>query len=145
MDIIAEMVSDNADFRKFIREYTFSHGIIVSKTTNKEETEKKRDVYQMYHDFSEPVRKIAQHRVLALNRGEKEEFLTVKIEVDEAGVLEKLNSEMIANPRSITSEYVELAIADGYKRLIAPAIEREIRNMLTDEAQRDNKTVLRKP
>ncbi|MDD3766977.1 MAG: Tex family protein [Eubacteriales bacterium] len=135
MDIIAEMVSDNADFRKFIREYTFSHGIIVSKTTNKEETEKKRDVYQMYHDFSEPVRKIAQHRVLALNRGEKEEFLTVKIEVDEAGVLEKLNSEMIANPRSITSEYVELAIADGYKRLIAPSIENEIRNMLTDEAQ----------
>lgn len=135
MDIIAEAVSDNADYRKFIREYTLNHGLIVSKATNKEETEKKRDVYQMYHEFAEPLKKAASHRVLALNRGEKEEFLSVKIEVEEEGILEKLNGKMIASPRSITSEYVSMAIADAYKRLIAPSIENEIRNLLTDEAQ----------
>ena len=135
MDIIAEAVSDNADYRKFIREYTMNHGIITSKTTNKEETEKKRDVYQLYHEFSEPLKKAAKHRILALNRGESEEFLTVKTEVEEDGILNHINADMIANPRSITSEYVSLAIADAYKRLISPSIENEIRNLLTDEAQ----------
>lgn len=135
MDIIAETVSDNADFRKFIREHTYNIGVIASKATGKEETEKKRDVYTMYHDFSEPLKKIARHRVLALNRGEKEEFLSVKIEVDEIGILRHLNTSMIPEKRSITSEYVELAIADSYKRLIAPSIENELRNQLTDDAQ----------
>ncbi|OQB15625.1 MAG: hypothetical protein BWY15_00338 [Firmicutes bacterium ADurb.Bin193] len=135
MDIIAEAVSDNAEYRKFIREYTFNAGIISSKATGRDETDKKRDVYKMYHDFSEPVKKIAGHRVLAINRGENEGFLTVKIDTDEAGVLSYLQKKLIPQRRSITSEYVELAAADAYKRLIAPSIENEIRNHLTDSAQ----------
>ncbi len=135
MDIIAEEVSDNADFRKFIRIYTMRNGTISSKATNKEETEKKRDVYQMYHEFSEPLKAIARHRVLALNRGEAEEFLSVKIEVEPDGIISHLNSQLVAEKRSITSEYVELAAADAYKRLIMPSIENELRNQLTDNAQ----------
>ena len=135
MDIIAEEVSDNADFRKFIRIYTMRNGTISSKATNKEETEKKRDVYQMYHDFTEPLKAIARHRVLALNRGEAEEFLSVKIEVEPDGIIAHLNSQLIPEKRSITTEYVELAAADAYKRLIMPSIENELRNQLTDNAQ----------
>jgi len=135
MDIIAEEVSDNADFRKFIRIYTMRNGTISSKATNKEETEKKRDVYQMYHDFTEPLKAIARHRVLALNRGEAEEFLSVKIEVEPDGIISHLNSQLIPEKRSITTEYVELAAADAYKRLIMPSIENELRNQLTDNAQ----------
>lgn len=135
MDIIAEEISDNADFRKFIRIYTMRNGTISSKATNKEETEKKRDVYQMYHEFSEPLKAIARHRVLALNRGESEEFLSVKIEVEPDGIIAHLNSQLVAEKRSITSEYVELAAADAYKRLIMPSIENELRNQLTDNAQ----------
>ncbi len=135
MDIIAESVSDNADFRKFIRLYTIRNGVITSKTTNKEETEKKRDVYQMYHEFSEPLKAVARHRVLALNRGESEEFLSVKIEVEPEGIISYLNTQLVAEKRSITSEYVELAAADSYKRLIMPSIETEVRNQLTDTAQ----------
>ncbi len=135
MDIIAEEVSDNADFRKFIRIYTMRNGTISSKATNKEETEKKRDVYQMYHEFSEPLKAIARHRVLALNRGEAEDFLSVKIEVEPDGIISHLNSQLVAKKRSITSEYVELAAADAYKRLIMPSIENELRNQLTDNAQ----------
>ena len=135
MDIIAEEVSDNADYRKFIRLYTIRNGVISSKATNKEETEKKRDVYQMYHEFSEPVKSVARHRILALNRGEAEEFLTVKIEVEPDGIINHLNSQLVAEKRSITTEYVELAAADAYKRLIMPSIENEVRNQLTDTAQ----------
>jgi len=135
MDIIAESISEDADYRKFIREYTMKNGTISSKTTGKEETEKNRDVYQMYHDFSEPLNKIARHRVLALNRGESEEFLSVKIEVDGEGIISYLNRQLIPQRRSITSEYVELAAADAYKRLIAPSIENELRNVITDNAQ----------
>ncbi len=135
MDIIAEEISDNAEYRKFIRIYTFRNGIISSKSTNKEETEKKRDVYQMYYEFSEPLKTIARHRILALNRGEAEEFLSVKIEVEPEGIIAHLNSQLVAEKRSITSEYVELASADAYKRLIMPSIENELRNQLTDTAQ----------
>ena len=135
MDIIAEEVSDNADYRKFIRIYTMRNGTISSKATNKEETEKKRDVYQMYHDFTEPLKAIARHRVLALNRGEAEEFLSVKIEVEPDGIIAHLNKQLIPEKRSITTEYVELAAADAYKRLIMPSIENELRNQLTDNAQ----------
>ena len=135
MDIIAEEISDNADYRKFIRLYTIRNGVITSKATNKEETEKKRDVYQMYHEFSEPVKSVARHRVLALNRGEAEEFLTVKIDVEPEGIISHLNSQLIPEKRSITSQYVEDAAADAYKRLIMPSIENEIRNQLTDSAQ----------
>lgn len=135
MDIIAEEISDNADYRKFIRIYTMRNGTISSKATNKEETEKKRDVYQMYHEFSEPLKTVARHRVLAINRGESEEFLSVKIEVDPDGIIAHLNSQLVPEKRSITSEYVELAAADAYKRLIMPSIENELRNQLTDNAQ----------
>lgn len=135
MDILAEDISDNADFRKFIRIYTVRNGIIVSKATNKEETEKKRDVYEMYHDFSEPVKTVAKHRILALNRGESEGFLNVKIEVLPDDILNHLKKALIPEKRSITSEYVENASADAYKRLIMPSIENEIRNQLTDDAQ----------
>lgn len=135
MDIIAESVSDNADYRKFIREYTLRNGTISSKTTGKEETEKKRDVYQMYHEYSEPLKKVVRHRILALNRGESEEFLSVKIEVDDADILQYLNKQLVPQKRSITSEYVELAAADSYKRLIQTSIENELRNYLTDDAQ----------
>lgn len=135
MDIIAEEISDSADFRKFIRIFTIRNGIITTKATNKEETDKKRDVYQMYHEFSEPIKTVARHRILAINRGESEEFLSVKIEVESDGIISHLNKSLIPEKRSITSEYVELAAADAYKRLIAPSIENEIRNLLTDKAQ----------
>ncbi|MCK9478089.1 MAG: RNA-binding transcriptional accessory protein [Firmicutes bacterium] len=135
IDIIAENISDNADFRKYIREYTLLNGIISSKTTEQEETEKKRDVYQMYHDFSEPVSKIAPHRILALNRGEREKFLTVKIEIESEGITNYLYKKLIPKKESITSEYVRLAAQDAYKRLVAPSIENEIRNFLTDNSQ----------
>ena len=135
MDIIAEGVSDNADYRKFIREYTLRNGTISSKTTGKEETEKKRDVYQMYHEYSEPLKKVVRHRILALNRGEAEEFLSVKIEVDDEAILQYLNKQLVPQKRSITSEYVEIAAADSYKRLIQTSIENELRNYLTDDAQ----------
>ncbi len=135
MDIIAESISDNADYRKFIREYTLRNGTISSKTTGKEETEKKRDVYQMYHEYAEPLKKVVRHRILALNRGEGEEFLSVKIEVDDVDILQYLNKQLVPQKRSITSEYVELAAADSYKRLIQTSIENELRNYLTDDAQ----------
>jgi len=135
MDIIAEEISDNADYRKFIRIYTYRNGTIASKATNKEETEKKRDVYQMYHEFSEPLKAIARHRVLALNRGEAEGFLNVKIEVDDTDIIAYLNKQLIPEKRSITSCYVEAASADAYKRLIMSSIETELRNQLTDTAQ----------
>ena len=135
MDIIAEIVSDDADFRKFIRLYTLNSGFIVSKATNQDETDKKRDVYTMYHDFTEPLRRLAPHRVLALNRGEKEKFLKVSLDIDETEILKNMKMRMTDGKNSITTEYVEAAIDDGYKRLIAPAIETEIRNMLTDNAQ----------
>jgi uncharacterized protein len=135
MDIIAEIISDNADFRKFIREYTYNNGMISSRSTGQEETEKKRDVYQMYHDFSEPVRKAARHRILALNRGEKEGFLSVKIDVEPDVITNYLFKKLIPQKRSITSEYVEKAAVDAYTRLIAPSIENELRNLLTDDSQ----------
>ncbi|NLB82397.1 MAG: RNA-binding transcriptional accessory protein [Clostridiaceae bacterium] len=135
MDIIAENISDNADYRKYIREYTMLNGVISSKATGKEETERNRDVYQIYHDFSEPINKIAHHRVLALNRGEREGFLSVKIDADTDSITDYLYSVLIPKKRSITSEYVELAACDSYKRLIQPSIENEIRNLLTDDSQ----------
>lgn len=134
-DIIAEEISDNADFRKFIRLYTIRNGYVVSKSAEKEETEKKRDVYQMYHDFTEPIKTIARHRILAVNRGEADGFLNVKTEVDPDGIITYLNSNLVSKRRSITSGFVEEAAADAYKRLIMPSIENEVRNRLTDSAQ----------
>lgn len=131
MDIIAENISDNADYRKSIRERTSARGNLISTAKDP----KAESVYEMYYDFSSPVSKMTGHRTLAINRGEKEKFLTVKLEapVDEIiGYLEKQN---IVRDNKYTTDVLKAAIADSYDRLIAPAIEREIRNQLTEEAE----------
>lgn len=125
-DIIAEIISDNASYRAIIRKEFFKKGIIVTKA-NKEEN----SVYDMYYDFSEPVSKIAEHRVLAINRGEKEGFLNVKIEEPLDDILKILQSKILKED----SKYIIETIEDSYKRLIAPSIEREIRNYLTEKAE----------
>lgn len=129
-DIIAETISDNADFRKAIREKTFQKGILVSKASTEEDS-----VYRNYYDFQEPASKIAPHRVLAIDRGEKEKFLSVVISIEEEVILNYLYKKVISKESSITSEYVRLATEDAYKRLIAPSIDNEIRNELTANAQ----------
>ena len=123
-DIIAESISDNADFRDYIRKYTYNNADITSSAKDSE----KQSVYEMYYDFSEPVKKIAGHRILAINRGEKEKVLTVKIELDETPILSYLERKLIKNVSSDSQTILKSAIADSYKRLIAPAIERDIRN-----------------
>ena len=131
MDIIAENISDNADYRKSIRERTAARGNLISTAKDPEA----ESVYEMYYDFSSHVSKMTGHRTLAINRGEKEKFLTVKLEapVDEIiGYLEKQN---IVRDNKYTTDVLKAAIADSYDRLIAPAIEREIRNQLTEEAE----------
>lgn len=130
MDIIAEIISDNAEYRKQIRNMTYRHGTLVSKAAKEEDS-----VYNMYYDFKEPVSKIAKHRVLAIDRGEKEAFLNVSIDISEEKIIDYLVKETTSEKRSITTEYVEKAVEDAYKRLIKPSIEREIRSELTDEAQ----------
>ena len=127
MDIIAEMISDDADYRKEIRTLTFKTGLLKSKAATGEDS-----VYTMYYDFSEPVSKIASHRVLAINRGENEKFLTASVETDDELILNYLYGETIRE--SIFSDIVKDAVTDGYKRLIKPSIEREIRNALTEDA-----------
>jgi len=129
-DIIAEIISDNADFRKAIREKTFQRGILISKATTEEDS-----VYRNYYDFQEAALKIAPHRVLAIDRGEKEKFLSVTISIDEEVILNYLYRKVISKEPSITSEYVRIATEDAYKRLIAPSIDNEIRNELTSTAQ----------
>ena len=128
-DIIAEIISDNADYRKAIRELTIKHGTLSSSASTEED-----GVYSMYYDFSEPVSKIANHRILAINRGEKEEVLSVKIEIEEEIIFNYLKSEVITNPKSPSASYLTLTVEDAYKRLIAPSIENEIRNILTERA-----------
>lgn len=130
-DIIAESISDNATYRAYIRKYTFTNGNIVSSA--KDETAE--SVYEMYYNFEEPVKKIAGHRILAINRGEKEKILTVKINVDETGILNYLTKMIIHKEGSDSSEILKNSLADSYKRLIAPAIERDIRNELTEKAE----------
>ena len=128
-DIIAESVSDNADYRKTVRKITFDMGIISTKGAKEEDS-----VYSPYYEYSEAVAKIPAHRVLAINRGENEEFLKVSITVEKGIILNYLCTEMITNLRSPASKYIEAAIIDSYDRLIAPSIEREIRNDLFDTA-----------
>ncbi len=128
-DIIAEDVSDNADYRKEIREMTCSFGVITSKAAKEEDS-----VYSMYYDYSEGVKSIADHRILALNRGEKEEFLKVNIEISEDVVLNYLISEVVTSLTSPASKQVRAAVIDSYERLIKPSIENEIRAMLFDRA-----------
>jgi uncharacterized protein len=132
-DIIAEMVSDEPKYRGWIRGQTFKTGVMASTVKDAEKDEKK--VYEMYYAYEEPVCKIVPHRVLALNRGEKENILRVSIEADTERILAYLNRQVIRNEASITSGIVKEAVEDGYKRLIEPAIEREIRNELSEKAE----------
>ncbi len=126
-DIVAETIAEDADIRKEIRGFTFRTGLFTSKARN----EKELAVYEMYADFSEMVRHIAPHRVLAMNRGEREGILRVRIAVDETESLDRISRRYITNPKSVFCEQLQLTIADSYKRLIATAIEREIRNEIT--------------
>lgn len=132
-DIIAEMVSDDASSRKWIRTETLKQGMVESAVKDKEKDEK--NVYEMYYEYSEPISKIVPHRILALNRGEKEEILRVAIRMEADVVMNYLNRKWVKNPQSITAKNVGEAIADAYKRLIQPSIEREIRNELTERAE----------
>ncbi|MEG0249658.1 MAG: Tex family protein [Peptostreptococcus sp.] len=130
-DIIAEQMSDNADIRKFIRKNTLERGILASKAKNEEED----SVYKMYYDFSENIKTIPPHRVLAINRGEKEDLLTVKISIDDSRMIEYIMSEYVGNQNMGNLEIIREIAEDSYKRLIFPSIEREIRNHLTEIAQ----------
>ncbi|MCI7207659.1 MAG: RNA-binding transcriptional accessory protein [Clostridium sp.] len=129
-DIIAEIISDNAEIRKHIRENALKYGVIVTKNTKDE-----KSVYDMYYDFSERVSNMASHRVLAINRGEKEEFLKVKLEIDNDRILKYIENQYINKNNFKNKEIIVSAIEDAYKRLIFPSIEREIRNHLTEQAQ----------
>ena len=128
-DIIAESISDNAEYRKEIRRLTHQFGLITSKANTEEDS-----VYAQYYDYSEGVKKIPSHRVLAIHRGEKEEFLKVAITADKDLILNYLYSEVILAGKSEATQYVENAIVDGYDRLVAPSVEREIYNDLFDNA-----------
>ena len=131
--IIAEWISDNASYRKWIRSYFYKNGIIVSKMKKNAEDEGK--VYEMYYDYNEPVKWIKPHRVLALNRGEKGKVLTVSIDVDKEGILDFLEKKLIKNEKSFVVDSIKEAIEDSYKRLIAPSIEREIRTELSEKGE----------
>ncbi len=130
--IIAEWISDNARYRKWIRSYIFQDGTISSK--KKKDSVDENKTYEMYYDYKESLKTIKPHRILAVNRGENEKILIVSINIDKNKIVEYLSKENITNNNSICSKYVLEAIEDGYKRLIFPSIEREIRSELTDEA-----------
>lgn len=130
-DIIAESISDEADYRSWIRKRTMQKGRVTSVAKD----EKSESVYEMYYDFEEPVSRLAGHRILALNRGEKEKFLTVKVEAPEEDIIRYLEKKVIRRDNEYTTPLLKEAVADAYKRLIAPAIEREIRNDLTEKAE----------
>jgi len=128
-DIIAEDISDNAEYRKAIRALTHDHGLIVSKKAKDEDS-----VYSSYYDYNESIKKIPGHRVLAINRGEKEEFLKVSVQIDSEIILNYLFSEIMSAVKSPANDYIASAIVDSYDRLIAPSVEREIRTALFDDA-----------
>lgn len=130
-DIIAEGISDEADYRSYIRKITMQKGRVVSAAKD----EKAESVYEMYYEFEEPIQKLAGHRILALNRGEKEKFLTVKVEAPEEDILRYLEKKTIHRENPYTMPVLKEAAADSYKRLIGPAIEREIRSDLTEKAE----------
>ena len=131
MDIIAEMISDNADYRTWTRKTTMKKGKVTSAAKDPEA----ESVYEMYYEFEEPVSKLAGHRILALNRGEKEKFLTVKVEAPEEDILRYLEKKTIHKDNPYTGPVLKETVQDSYRRLIAPAIEREIRSELTEKAE----------
>lgn len=131
LDIIAEEISDNAEYRTEIRKLTVKEGLLVSEAKKKEEV----SVYEMYYDFKEPISKLAGHRVLALNRGEKEKFLSVKIEAPVDKIIDYLCRKVITRDNKNTNEWLREAVIDSYDRLIAPSISNEIRSDLTEKAE----------
>lgn len=132
-DIIAEIISDNADYRKHIRELFAADGILVSEAVDENE----KTVYDMYYKYEEAVKTIANHRILAVNRGENEKKLKVKLNTPDERAINYLKSNEIKNEAAITNEYYIAAIMDSYKRLISPSIEREVRNILTERAEEE--------
>ncbi|HFE53868.1 MAG TPA: RNA-binding transcriptional accessory protein, partial [Bacteroidetes bacterium] len=130
-DIVAEVVSDDAEVRKIAREMTTAEGVLTSEAKNPDAL----GVYEMYAEYSEPVRHVPPHRILAINRGEREGYLRVHVEAPEGKIVAAIEERYVTNPRSVFTEHLRSAIADGYNRLVAPAIEREIRNALTDRAE----------
>ncbi|MDY5022620.1 MAG: Tex family protein [Blautia sp.] len=130
-DILAERISDEADYRIYIRNLTMDKGTLAAAAKNPEET----SVYEMYYEFEEPLKKLAGHRVLAVNRGEKEKFLTVKIQAPEEDILRYLEKKTISRENPVTTPVLADVVQDSYRRLIAPAIEREIRSDLTEKAE----------
>lgn len=140
-DIIAEKVSDDPDYRKVLREFLWDQAVITSEAKEvkaekkKDAEEAELDEYRMYAEYKEPINKIPPHRILALNRGEKEEALKVSIEADHEVAIQKLNHLIITNKKSIFTSELEEAIADGYKRLLFPSLERELRAALTETAE----------
>lgn len=132
MDIIAEMVSDDADTREMLKKVLYNKGIMVVEAVDKEE----KSVYEMYYDYKEPIKTIANHRILAINRGEREGKLKVSIEID-ADMVELLIDKIVKDRNKDTSIYLEKAIEDGYKRLLFPSLEREIRSSLTERAEEE--------
>ncbi len=131
--IIAEWVSDNAFYRKWIRSYVYKNGIIITKVKKTNPDVKK--VYEMYYDFNEAIKYIKPHRVLAINRAESEKVLTVNIDINKDEIISYLEKKIIKNDKSFVTSYVKEAISDAYKRLIFPSIEREIRSELTEKAE----------
>ena len=138
-DIIAERISDDADLRKMLRTETVKNGFLTAKASD----ETAQSVYEMYYDFKEPIKKVAGHRVLAINRGEKENFLTVKIALEDENVLLQKLAYKIIIKNSNTKEILQEVIADSYKRLISPSLEREIRNDMTEQAEENAIKVFR--
>ncbi len=130
-DIIAEWISDDADVRKLVREMTWNQGFLVSEAKDPDNV----DVYEIYADFRDALKKMVPYRTLAINRGEREGFLRVKIDAPVEDILQRLQKKFINNPDCIFIEELKAAIADSYQRLVAPAIERELRNRLTEEAE----------
>ena len=131
LDIIAEQISDVADYRTYIRDITFKEGKLVAAAKDAEA----ESVYENYYDYNEAIASIQGHRILAINRGENEKFLTIKVEAPEERILRYLEKQIITNDNEYTTPYLKECIADAYDRLIAPAIEREIRNTLTETAE----------
>ena len=130
VDIIAERISDNAQFRKVIRKLTMNEGSLSSRGE-----EGQRSEYEIYYDYREPVKAVRPYRVLAINRGEREKFLSVKLDAPGEKIVDYLKSQTIKNNESVTAEQVSNAVEDAYKRLIAPSIEREVRNVITSDAE----------
>ena len=131
--IIAEWISDNASYRKWIRSYFYKNGVIVSK--KKKDADDSNAIYEMYYEYNEAIKWIKPHRILALNRGEKEKILSVTIDINKDEILAYLEKKLIKNEKSFVTSYVKSAIADSYKRLISPSIEREIRSDLTEKGE----------